>query len=177
MGLSALPQEHVLRTLLVEHDAIWRLVDRLGALGESLSANRGGFEEHLVDLLSLIHYLNRTEVHERREDRGVFAALEALGHDTDTRSVRATHARATVLREQLRRLAAPAAEELPWVPDLGRVCKLIGELAALTRAHLEHEEQVVFPLALRALPDATWAQLAREHPAADPCPFRLRVAR
>ena len=79
-GLSGLPEGHVLRTLLEEHDAIWRLVDRLDSLGETLQRRPEGFEEPLLDLLCVIHYLDRTEVHERREDRGVYAALEALGY-------------------------------------------------------------------------------------------------
>lgn len=173
---SGLPKGHALRSLLEEHDAIWRLVDRLDSLGEILQERRDGFEELLLDLLCLIHYLNRTEVHERREDRGLFAALDALGQGEDIRLVRATHARAAVLRQRLRSLAAPAGKE-PRASDLDPICRLIRELAQATRVHLEQEEQVVFPLALRVLSEVTWARLARDLTAAGPCPFRMRYVR
>ncbi len=171
-----LPPDHLLRSLLDEHIAILVLVDRLEQLSEALREGgfRSGTEERLVDLLCLVHYLNRAESHDQREEQVLFPALALRGVDAEPSDILKEHRKVTELKERLRCLVSPSVDE-PWRPDLGRVSSVALELCTAIRKHIEFEEDVLFPLALEAISDdETWAELAHAAPAEQPCSFELR---
>lgn len=175
---AILPEDHLLRSLLDEHVTILTLVDRLDEVCDRLAAGAtDGLEEHLVDLLCLVHYLNRAESHDEREERVLFPALALRGVDKEPADVLEEHRTVSTLKEQLRNLVSPSLDEA-WRPDLEQVTTTGRGLSAAIRKHIEFEEDVLFPLALDTITDdETWADLARAAPAEDPCSFQLRSRR
>lgn len=177
--LGILPKEHLLRSLLEEHVTILVLVDRLEQISDALAGGgfRAGTEERLVDLLCLVHYLNRAESHDEREEKVLFPALALRGVDAEPADVLKEHRKVAELKERLRGLVTPSMNE-PWRPDLEQVAAVARDLCAAIRRHVEFEEDVLFPLALEAISDdETWAELALAAPAEQPCSFALRAAR
>jgi hemerythrin-like domain-containing protein len=175
---AILPHDHLLHSLLVEHVLILTLVDRLERVCEALEQDEAGAaaEERLVDLLCLVHYLNRAESHDHREEVVLFPAMALRGVEQETSDVVLQHRKVSALKERLRSLASPSLNET-WRPDLERVTETARELISAIRQHIEFEEDVLFPLALDAIvDDETWVDLARAAPAEHPCSFRLRPA-
>jgi uncharacterized protein len=174
-----LPKDHLLRSLLDEHVRILILVDRLEQVSEALAEGgfRPGTEERLVDLLCLVHYLNRAESHDQREEQVLFPALALRGVSAEPADILKEHRKVAELKARLRSLVSPSVDE-PWRPDLERVSAFASELCTVIRQHIEFEEDVLFPLALEAITDdETWAELAHAAPAEQPCSFELRAVR
>lgn len=178
MSEPNLPDDHFLRSLLDEHATILTLVDRLENVCDRLSTNDvEGLEEHLVDLLCLVHYLNRAESHDQREERVLFPALALRGVNAEPADVLEQHQKVATLKEQLRERITPSLDQ-PWRPDLEAVTRIGRNLCTVIRSHIEFEETVLFPLALESITEEdAWAELAAAAPAENPRTFELRARR
>ncbi len=162
---EGLPAGHLVRQLLTEHGAILVQAERLEGLTSRPAASEEDLRARLHEVQAVATQLLGMERHHLREEQVLFKALERVGLASHPQRLRHEH----VALRRLHRVISEAAGEMrarglgPWVLDRWEELRGTAEvMVARIRLHIHHEEEVLFPLALRAIPDdEQWQTLAR----------------
>ncbi|MFQ6616335.1 MAG: hemerythrin domain-containing protein [Fidelibacterota bacterium] len=162
--LNRLPQDHLIATLMREHQDIVKLLDRLRTLTEKLDSLESPQDNPgLLDRLSEVtENLLEVELHHDREEKILFPALEKQGITDSPYVLKEEH---QILRDMktkfLEALSQSRKKDFPAVKArLGYYGRSIDRLV---RKHIETENTVLFPAALQAIQDETrWKNLKAE---------------
>lgn len=154
LGLG-LPEGHVLRELIEEHEGLLELLRRLEVCNDTLqSAPRSRRDDALLDLVVLVHALRQTEGHRRREEELVFPELAAAGVRWPSEVLEREHARIAALVERLRRLAVAET------PALDAIDEAVADAVVAYRVHISTEEEALLPAAIALVPLERWLELS-----------------
>lgn len=157
--VHGLPPDHLIVTLVREHQQLLAWLDRLDVLIEDYRDAAGTPEARTIhaEIRALADALVGAEPHHEKEEHLLFPALETRGVTMPPRVMRREH---DELRRWKKRLVAAAHEAHP---DTEAIAEPVGTLAALLRDHIHKENEVLYPMALSVIADAAvWAQLARQ---------------
>ncbi|UCF81109.1 MAG: hemerythrin domain-containing protein [Acidobacteriota bacterium] len=158
---TTLPAGHVLHTMMSEHEIILDVLDKLEAFAEDVGKAEGAAvpENTRETLAHLAGHLIGAEPHHQREEEALFTELERRMIQGPTRVMRAEHQELRKLKHELEALAKESGGmELSEFKN--RLAEPARVLVEMLRAHIHKENHVLYPMALRAIPEAdTWKRL------------------
>jgi len=159
-----------------EHELIDRALDRLGALGGSrgkAGASAVADSKSMSDTIEFIQAY-ADERHHRKEERGLFPALERCGVPHDAGPIGVMLHDHAMARELVAEMAAALRDVRHGVPGIEDFTGAALKYVALMRDHIQKENTVLFPMADRLLAANTQVELAASFAAldreADPLP-------
>lgn len=155
-SLRSLPQGHVIRTFFQEHEHLLSVLDRVQELASELASAKGPARarEILDGLAGAAEALIAAEPHHKREEEILFVELESRGLDGPPAVMTREHQELRRLKHAL--LEVARARE----PDPGSVSRTAGALVGMLREHIAKENQILYPMALRAIRDpADWESM------------------
>jgi len=145
--------------LMDEHRTIERVMDALDACVDprnpgAAQADLAGFVTFLRDFADLRH-------HGKEEDI-LFAAMIDNGFPRDAGPIAVMLGDHDEGRSHVRALAALASADAPWTAgQRASVTTHARAFTALLRAHIQKEDQILYPMALRHLPEGAMSEVTR----------------
>jgi uncharacterized protein len=159
--LAELPKEHVLSTMIAEHEAILEFLDELDWIDRSIQemAQYTPGQEEFERLTHIARHLVETERHHRREEQVLFPELEKRGVEGPSAVMRREHEELRPAVKRLKELAQSVGSA-----DFARFKRELAELTDFIvptlRAHIFKENDILYPVALHAIRDeSVWHQL------------------
>lgn len=155
------PRQHPVDALHEEHRVIRSTLDALAAEANHLLGTKHLRQDYWLPLLQFLeHFADRS--HDEKEERFLFPALVAAGMGD-------RHGPLPVLRkhhEQARSLRARMLDAFAS-RDLDALAHAASAYAEHVRTHIEHEERMLFPLALESLDDEAIESIRQQFVAHD----------
>lgn len=136
--------------LMAEHQVIVRAVDALVGFAEEVRRG-GGDREELFRFLTFIRdYADA--LHHGKEEQILFVAMVEAGFPREAGPIAAMEAEHEAGREYVATLLGLAGERIAWTPeDREEIFVAAHGYADLLRAHINKEDQVLYPMAERQL--------------------------
>ncbi len=156
-----LPDGHILRKVMAEHEMIRCFLAELEDLNEHIqeAADIGHNSAEMMSLAHVAEHLNAMQEHVDREDDVLYPALKERGWGSLFMRIQSDHAYLKMAVNDLVKLTI-AGGRMP--PDVfkKRLGTTVGYLCPMMREHLFHEDRVLFPLALAMVQEpAVWKRL------------------
>jgi DUF438 domain-containing protein len=164
--LESLPENHLLRDLILEHEQLVLRLDELDHLATdlSLAPDVGRARAIAERMRSIAVDLLHAEPHHQREEQVLFPELERRGVIMPPRMMRREHEELRVLKKQL--LESVSAS----TPDRAAAGRWAHLLSEMLRAHILKENEILFPMAWSAVRDpALWDRMRAAAVAFGPC--------
>lgn len=170
--LAILPVGHVLHTMMLEHQVILGYLDELNKLQTQLiKRNIGDQSTILAAIATLGENLLSAENHHQREEQVLFPAIEKAGIVGPTQAMVQEHEWLRPAKQAI----IDMAESSSTVDASGSLASLeakIDYLTSLLRSHIAREDQVLYPMAINAIPGAdAWDALKQACDVVGYCPF------
>jgi hemerythrin-like domain-containing protein len=146
-------------TLMAEHRTIERALDRLEALATACGADRDDARAELATLAAFFAEF-ADHHHHGKEEAVLFELMVEAGLPRDVGPIACMLEEHASGRALVRRLRALGAGEGPLgARDQGELAEVGASFCELLRAHIQKEDRVLYPMALRALDAAALAEL------------------
>jgi hemerythrin-like domain-containing protein len=172
---NQLPDYHVLRKVMAEHDMLRCFLADLEDVGMQIqqSTALGTASIEFMRLSHIVEHLNSLDEHICREDDVLFPTLKEQGWASLFEQIQSEHTYIQMAVNDLVKLVM-AFNQMPFVTFKTRLLSTIRYLCPLLREHLFHEDRVLFPLAIASVQDAaTWERLRRICNEIDYCGIHL----
>jgi uncharacterized protein len=168
----SLPANHPIRVMMEEHEIILRVLDRLerAALAAQRDGNLDPRAPELAIVGEIADMLLAAEPHHQREEQALFPRLEDAGVEGPPHVMRIEHVALREAKHELQALAAAAATTDPQA-FRERLVGIAGYLVPELRAHIQKENQILYPMALEVLSADAWREVERECDRIGPCAF------
>lgn len=156
----SLPEGHVVRTLMVEHTHIRRILDSLEAGAAALAARAGDVHVIARKMREGGEKLAAAEPHHVREEHVLFAELEARGVFGPPQVMTAEH----VELRRMKHAVIDTATALAGGDESARMAAVEAARAVVTnlRMHIAKENGILYPLALGVIrDDSVWQDMRR----------------
>lgn len=158
---SRLPDHHILRKVMAEHEMAKCFLADLEAVAEKIAGatllSPTGSE--IMRLGHIIEHLNAMEEHLDRENDVLFPTLKGYGWESMFAQVETEHTYIRMAIKDLVKLTM-AMNKTPLSSFKTRLLSTIHYLCPLMRDHIVHEDQILFPLAVAMVEDdGVWARL------------------
>jgi hypothetical protein len=157
---SLLPEGHPIHTLMEEHGLILDFALKLRVAAENFQKAKGAqtIERLMENLDHLADHFKDSEKHYIREENVLFPHIEKHGITGPPAQMWNEH---NSIRELKKRLYALSEQEQP--ADIAKFKKDLMEVATelmdTLGMHFEKENNVLFPMSLRAIPDKDWVEI------------------
>lgn len=155
---------HVIHTMVIEHDKILGFLDDMEA--GNLEIQRAGHFDAgnaVYDTLRrAVSHLVGAEPHHRREEEVLFPELEKHGIFGPPQVMREEHVELRRLKHQAKDLLE-GLNETRFAAFRSSLDPVARNLVGMLRAHIDKENGVLYPMALRAITSpADWERLREE---------------
>lgn len=152
---ASLPEDHVLATLMDEHQ---RILGRLNRLEELLRSANGATEPPGDAQIQEIHEIGGqligVEPHHQREEQVLFPVLIALGIEGPPRMMELEHVELRRLKHSIR---DKSEEMLATHGDHWReLARDARELVSMLRSHIHKEDEILYPMAFEEIAVESW---------------------
>jgi DUF438 domain-containing protein len=170
-----LPLGHPIRVMMAEHQVILTMLQRLEQTNEVIrqmnvlrpeSSELRTIGEIAADLLS-------AEPHHQREEQALFPALEELGIEGPPQMMQMEHEELRERKHELE-LLATTTEDISDNERKRRIQDASRFLVVALRAHIQKENEILYPMALDSLDPSAWSAIARACDEIGYCPFTPR---
>jgi len=157
--IEKLPEGHIIKTMVQEHEQILGVLDDLTQVSNKLSDTDPVQGEKLMSKCNqLAVKLIMAEPHHKREEDVLFIEMEKHGIIGPTQVMRSEHDEMRKLKHQLKEKTA--SNDTTWNLKVSDITWLIDQLCNTLRSHIEKENTFLYPLALRAITDdLTWKEM------------------
>ncbi len=154
---TSLGQDHVITTLMTEHDVILSFLDNLEIVNRSIQTT-GGSSEDLKQLQNIAEHLLGAEPHHQREEKVLFPELEKRGFFGPPQVMRIEHETLRGYKREIKRIAEGTDISDPKVrAKLDQTSKT---LVMMLRDHIFKENSILYPTALQSIKEEeTWNKL------------------
>lgn len=166
-------EDHLLNTLILEHDEILKLLIQLESLNNELQkiVVYENNENIFGELSNVAQLILDAELHHKREEDVLFPALEALEVTGPTRIMRMEHEILKEKKRTIKHLADNFKEfEIEILKaDLDKISK---ELCFELKDHIFKENYILYPTAFDVIKsNEQWANMLKECDKIGYCPF------
>lgn len=158
---SQLPDYHVLRKVMAEHDMLRCFLADLEDVAEQIhqTASLKPTSAEFMRLAHIVEHLNSLDEHIGREDDVLFPVLQEHGWKSLFAQIEGEHTYIQMAVGDLVKLVL-AFEKMPFATFKNRLMSTVRYLCPLLREHLFHEDRVLFPLAISLVSNNTvWERL------------------
>ena len=156
-----LPDYHVLRKVMAEHDMLRCFLADLEEVAMQIQqlSKLTATSHEFMRLSHIVEHLNALEEHIDREDDVLFPALQKYGWKSLFVQISSEHTYIQMAVDDLLKLLV-AFEKMPFHNFKTRLLSTVRYLCPLLREHLFHEDRVLFPLAVSITNDKKlWKRL------------------
>lgn len=165
-----LPPSHPVRVFMDEHVQILGFLDELEKAAQGAQKSAAGFEPGgpaRANLMTLAAKLLGAEPHHQREEQALFPRMEDAGVEGPPHVMRMEHDILRKAKHALEDLAKSGqAADAAFVERLGEIADtIVGTL----RAHIHKEDNILYPMALQAVPPGEWAGIIADCERIGPC--------
>lgn len=143
--VKSLPERHLIRILMSEHEAIRINLTELESLATELAVEGGCTPERLSRVYELGLALVAAEPHHRREEEVLFVEMNARGVTGPPAVMLEEHERIRTLKHFI---AAEAGRLTKELGDVGELVAKAGELVSTLRGHINKENGILYPMSL-----------------------------
>ena len=155
--MDSLPDRHLIRILMCEHQEIRSRLDELEKLADEISLGETERSKTLTRMGSIGEQLVAAEPHHQREEKILFPELESRGVSGPTQVMLSEHVSIRKLKhfiaDESKRLLT--TEEAPT-----KIIAAARELVAELRGHINKENGVLYPMSLGVIRDQSlWDQM------------------
>jgi len=149
-----LPDYHILRKVMAEHEIIRCFLADLEEVAERISraSHLASTSGELMQLAHIAEHLNSLEAHIGREDDVLFPALKERGWKSLLCRIESEHTYIQTAVDDLIKLIM-VFEKMPFGNFKTKLMSTVRYLCPLLREHLYHEDRVLFPLAISTMDD------------------------
>jgi hypothetical protein len=145
-------EDHFLSYMMLENRGVEKIIDEMRIVVKAIFSKSENDEKELVtQFLKLIHDLKAYELHYIKKENILFPIIERTF--SEYRCLQLMWSFHDDFRKTLQRLEELLKHE-PLKRDL--LNKLIGQLFFVVLPIIFREEQIVYPVAYRAIPDSAW---------------------
>jgi len=160
----SLPKKHIIRTLMEEHQVILNFCKTLEKIVKEIK-NKPSMDETketINDIRSISGHLLRTEKHHIREEYTFIRRLVNMAEFDPSQEIRKQHDDLGVLKRQLERTiyGIYTTQFNDFQKELQQVAR---KLVKSLRNHIELEENILYPQAVKLIPDEKrWKMMRNE---------------
>ena len=157
--IEQLPDGHIIKTMVKEHDHILAMLDELTDIAHRLSNSTQNIGETLLlSANQLAVKIIGAEPHHQREELILFPALEEHGITSPTQCMRMEHGEIREMKHALKQKTEDF--DAVWSERVMDISKLIDALCLTLRQHIHKENTVLYPVALTVITDeAKWLKM------------------
>lgn len=170
-----LPPSHPVRVMMDEHVLILGFLDQIEKAAMDARKSTAGLEPGgavRTSLQKLAANLLGAEPHHAREEDALFPRMEAAGVEGPPHVMRMEHVELRKAKHALDDLAkSGAAADTAWVDKL---CSIADFLVGTLRAHIQKEDNILYPMALQVLDPEAWTGITADCERIGPCSFSKR---
>ncbi len=154
---TSLSQDHVISTLMTEHDVILSFLDNLEIVNRSIQTT-GCSSDDLKQLQNIAEHLLGAEPHHQREEQVLFPELEKRGFFGPPQVMRMEHETLRRYKREIKQLAEKAdIKDAKVKAKLDQASKI---LIMTLRDHIFKENSILYPTALQSIrEEETWNKL------------------
>ena len=159
-GNTVTDSSHPITILQQEHQVILGYLDKLQKIGQDAASSPRLDRSKMDELGTISQMLAEAESHHKREEDVLFPRLEQQGITGPPSVMRMEHEELRGRKKALRNLLT-AAPTLP-PEDFARQLRELADFIVLTlRSHIHKEDNILYPTALRAVPEGEWSSVKR----------------
>ena len=157
--IEKLPDWHIIKTMVKEHDHILAMLDELTDIAHRLS----NFDQDIGETLllranQLAVKIIGADPHHQREEQVLFPALEEVGIFGPTQVMLMEHETMREMKHDLKSQTGSADGD--WSVRVEKVSQLISELCNMLRQHIDKENNILYPMALQSITaDTQWEEM------------------
>ena len=154
-----LPEGHIIKTMVKEHEHILAMLDELQEITLQLSGDdQNNGRAFMVRANELAVKIIGAEPHHQREEQVLFQTLEEVGISGPTQVMRMEHEMMREMKHDLKSETENIDED--WSVRVEKVSRLIFELCSTLRQHIDKENNILYPMALHSITDvAKWEEM------------------
>lgn len=165
--MDSLPDRHLIRILMCEHQEIRARLDELESLADKVSIGEGDLRSTFAKMKSIGEQLIAAEPHHRREEEILFAELKRRGVEGPTSVMLAEHVNIRTLKHFIRDESNRLLEVHDRPTNLLTAAR---ELIADLRTHINKENGVLYPMSLGVLrSQELWDEMLKKSDAIGYC--------
>ena len=157
--IEQLPEGHIIKTMVTEHEHILAMLDELQEITLQLSDdNQNNGMAFMNRANELAVKIIGAEPHHEREEEVLFPAMEEKGISGPTQVMRMEH---EVMRKMKHDLKSETENsDKDWPVRVEKVSQLISELCSMLRQHIDKENNILYPMALQSITEVTqWEEM------------------
>lgn len=160
---QSLPTTHMLRTLILEHARIFAFLSELSSVEQQLESmdSLDDNPDIAVQLRYLVDHLLRSERHHIREENVLIRRLDKLKVYAPGNDLRKQHDVLRVKKRELENLVY-RIHTMYFTDFKKEVKQAISHAVSGLQEHIKLEDSVLFPTALKHIPEDEWAQMKKE---------------
>ena len=163
MNNKQLKDNHVINTMITEHEHILEMLDELEKISLKLSdCNQDSAIVYRDRVNKLAIKIIGAEPHHKREEEVLFPAMEVNGFSGPTECMRMEHEMMRKMKQALKDETENSEESCccDWKNKNNKISQLISELCSTLRAHIDKENNILYPMALQSITDDTkWEEM------------------
>ena len=160
---KSLPEEHIVSTLVSEHESILCFLDELEMLNKRIwqKDKYDAGDEDFKKLRHIAEHLVETELHHQREEDVLFPELEKKGVYGPQAVMEEEHKQLRPKKHELKELAEKA-EKGDFENFKEQLNELVTFIVPMLRDHIFKENNILYPTALEVIEDdSVWARLKK----------------
>ena len=169
---SEIGRNHPIGILKAEHEVILNNLKVLERIAKKVGSHTSleKLSEELKELEPVVELLIDAESHHQREERVLFPRLEELGITGPPSVMRVEHEDLRVRKKALKKLL-DERETLDSVSLADKMRELGDYIVSTLGDHIYKENNILYPLALRTIPENEWCRIKEEFDAIGYCCF------
>ncbi len=160
-GTVELPLWHPVSTFMHEHRHILEHVEELRSAVRKLKDAGDFVPEAVEQVREIARFLMETESHYLREENALFPTMEKHGITEPPKVMWAEHQEIRPRKRELSELAGEAGS-MDFDEFTARIEELAGFLQGFLSSHYYKEDNILYPMALKALSEEEWVQVRRD---------------
>ena len=156
--IEKLNDEHVIKTMFIEHRHILSILDELDAIANQISDENKDIDMNIkIKASSLVEKIISAEAHHAREENALFPAIESKGVLGPPHHMREEHDIIREMKYDLKRKLNNM--DLKSEIQKNEICMKILDLCNTLRAHIRKENTILYPLALEIIDNSEWKEI------------------
>jgi len=157
--IEQLKKDHVINTMIKEHEHILVMLDELEKISIDLSDyNKNKGMSLMARANELAVKVIGAEPHHKREEDVLFPAMEEKGLFGPIQCMQKEHDIMREIKHDLKNETKNSNKE--WKDQVDTVSQLISELCGTLRQHIDKENNVLYPMALQFITeDRKWEEM------------------
>ncbi|MEM2960253.1 MAG: DUF438 domain-containing protein [Candidatus Bathyarchaeia archaeon] len=175
-GKHELNEAHPISILKIEHEIILDNLKALERIAKKIKSNISPdqFNDELKRLEPIAALLLEAESHHQREEKALFPRLEEHGIIGPPNVMRMEHEDLRARKRILKKLLDERGEfDRNYLAN--RIFELGNHIALTLKDHIHKENNILYPLALRVIPENEWNKIREEFDAIGYCCFTSKA--